>query len=153
MDLDEEQIRENISEYRRIVEANNEEIDKLKKKRKRLDEAREKIYNQQIIYSDELAQNYMMDVLITDDRWKGQKREQFVNSINDVMADSICKLETDMENSWVSLEDEIYDIDDRIDDLESENEEKNLNIFIGSAPFLWYNACAGGAEERVAAAR
>lgn len=124
MDLDEEQIRENISEYRRIVEANNEEIDKLKKKRKRLDEAREKIYNQQIIYSDELAQNYMMDVLITDDRWKGQKREQFVNSINDVMADSICKLETDMENSWVSLEDEIYDIDDRIDDLESENEEK-----------------------------
>lgn len=128
MDLDEEQIRENISEYRRIVEANNEEIDKLKKKRKRLDEAREKIYNQQIIYSDELAKNYMMDVLITDDRWKGQKREQFVDSINDVMADSICKLETDMENSWVSLEDEIYDIDDRIDDLESENEEKNASI-------------------------
>ena len=93
-----------------------------------MDEAREKIYNQQIIYSDELAKNYMMDVLITDDRWKGQKREQFVNSINDVMADSICKLETDMENSWVSLEDEIYDIDDRIDDLESENEEKNASI-------------------------
>ena len=128
MDLDEEQIREYISECRRIVEANNDKIDELKKKRKRLDEAREKIYNQQIIYSDELAQNYMLDVLITDDRWKGQKREQFVNSINDVMADSICKLETDMENSWVSLEDEIYDIDDSIDDLESENEEKNASI-------------------------
>ena len=128
MDFDEEQIREYISECRRIVEANNDKIDELKKKRKRLDEAREKIYNQQIIYSDELAQNYMLDVLITDDRWKGQKREQFVNSINDVMADSICKLETDMENSWVSLEDEIYDIDDSIDDLESENEEKNASI-------------------------
>ena len=128
MDLDEEQIREYISECRRIVEANNDKIDELKKKRKRLDEAREKIYNQQIIYSDELAQNYMMDVLITDNRWKGQKREQFVDSINDVMADSICKLETDMENSWVSLEDEIYDIDDSIDDLESENEEKNASI-------------------------
>lgn len=48
--------------------------------------------------------------------------------MNDVMADSICKLETDMENSWVSLEDEIYDIDDRIDDLESENESKNASI-------------------------
>ncbi len=128
MDLDEEQIREYISECRRIVEANNDKIDELKKKRKRLDEAREKIYNQQIIYSDELAQNYMLDVLITDNRWKGQKREQFVDSINDVMADSICKLETDMENSLVSLEDEIYDIDDRIDDLESENEEKNASI-------------------------
>ena len=128
MDLDEEQIREYISECRRIVEANNDKIDELKKKRKRLDEAREKIYNQQIIYSDELAQNYMLDVLITDNRWKGQKREQFVDSINDVMADSICKLETDMENSWVSLEDEIYDIDDRIDDLESENESKNATI-------------------------
>ena len=128
MDLDEEQIREYISECRRIVEANNDKIDELKKKRKRLDEAREKIYNQQIIYSDELAKNYMLDVLITDNRWKGQKREQFVDSINDVMADSICKLETDMENSWVSLEDEIYDIDDRIDDLESENEEKNASI-------------------------
>ena len=128
MDLDEEQIREYISECRRIVEANNDKIDELKKKRKRLDEAREKIYNQQILYSDELAQNYMMDLLITDNRWKGQKREQFVDSINDVMADSICKLETDMENSWVSLEDEIYDIDDRIDDLESENESKNASI-------------------------
>ena len=128
MDFDEEQIREYISECRRIVEANNDKIDELKKKRKRLDEAREKIYNQQIIYSDELAQNYMLDVLITDNRWKGQKREQFVDSINDVMADSICKLETDMENSWVSLEDEIYDIDDRIDDLESENESKNATI-------------------------
>lgn len=128
MDLDEEQIREYISECRRIVEANNDKIDELKKKRKRLDEAREKIYNQQVIYSDELAQNYMLDVLITDNRWKGQKREQFVDSINDVMADSICKLETDMENSWVSLEDEIYDIDDRIDDLESENESKNASI-------------------------
>ena len=88
MDLDEEQIREYISECRRIVEANNDKIDELKKKRKRLDEAREKIYNQQVIYSDELAQNYMLDVLITDNRWKGQKREQFVDSINDVISTS-----------------------------------------------------------------
>jgi hypothetical protein len=29
----------------------------------------------------------------------------------------------------------------------SEYEEKNIDIFIGSVPFLWYNACSGGADE------
>lgn len=128
MDFDEKEAKERIAEWQSCIDSNNEEIDSLKKKRDRLDEAREKIYNQQVMYSDDLSQNHNLDLLLTDERWKGLKYDEFYNSINDILADSIGKLETDMENSWMSLEDEIYDIDEKIEELESENDIKSDKI-------------------------
>ena len=124
----EEELREAINENQAIVDANNAKVQELSIEKGKLQCAENKILNTFENYVDEICDEDVLHDYFDDKRWQGNTLNEFVNSIDDILLDSVYKLRDDIESSLLQIEDAIDKIDDEVSDLNWDTTIKESKI-------------------------
>ena len=133
----EEELREAINENQAIVDANNAKVQELSIEKGKLQYAENKILNIFENYVDEICDEDVLHDYFDDKRWQGNTLNEFVNSIDDILLDSVYKLRDDIESSLLQIEDAIDKIDDEVSDLNWDTTIKESKIDRYETELYW----------------
>ena len=133
----EEELREAINENQAIVDANNAKVQELSIEKGKLQYAENKILNIFENYVDEICDEDVLHDYFDDKRWQGNTLNEFVNSIDDILLDSVYKLRDDIESSLLQIEDAINKIDDEVSDLNWDTTIKESKIDRYETELYW----------------
>lgn len=133
----EEELREAINENQAIVDANNAKVQELSIEKGKLQCAENKILNTFENYVDEICDEDVLHDYFDDKRWQGNTLNEFVNSIDDILLDSVYKLRDDIESSLLQIEDAIDKIDDEVSDLNWDTTIKESKIDRYETELYW----------------
>ena len=133
----EEELREAINENQAIVDANNAKVQELSIEKGKLQCAENKILNTFENYVDEICDEDVLHDYFDDKRWQGNTLNEFVNSIDDILLDSVYKLRDDIESSLLQIEDAINKIDDEVSDLNWDTTIKESKIDRYETELYW----------------
>ena len=133
----EEELREAINENQAIVDANNAKVQELSIEKGKLQYAENKILNTFENYVDEICDEDVLHDYFDDKRWQGNTLNEFVNSIDDILLDSVYKLRDDIESSLLQIEDAINKIDDEVSDLNWDTTIKESKIDRYETELYW----------------
>ncbi|MBQ1328450.1 MAG: hypothetical protein IIY49_10500 [Eubacterium sp.] len=133
----EEELREAINENQAIVDANNAKVQELSIEKGKLQYAENKILNTFENYVDEICDEDVLHDYFDDKRWQGNTLNEFVNSIDDILLDSVYKLRDDIESSLLQIEDAIDKIDDEVSDLNWDTTIKESKIDRYETELYW----------------
>ncbi|MBQ5445804.1 MAG: hypothetical protein IIT48_03960 [Lachnospiraceae bacterium] len=133
----EEELREAINENQAIVDANNAKVQELSIEKGKLQCAENKILNTFENYVDEICDEDVLHDYFDDKRWRGNTLNEFINSIDDILLDSVYKLRDDIESSLLQIEDAIDKIDDEVSDLNWDTTIKESKIDRYETELYW----------------
>lgn len=133
----EEELREAINENQAIVDANNAKVQELSIEKGKLQCAENKILNTFENYVDEICDEDVLHDYFDDKRWRGNTLNEFINSIDDILLDSVYKLRDDIESSLLQIEDAINKIDDEVSDLNWDTTIKESKIDRYETELYW----------------
>ena len=133
----EEELREAINENQAIVDANNAKVQELSIEKGKLQCAENKILNTFEDYVDEICDEDVLHDYFDDKRWRGNTLNEFINSIDDILLDSVYKLRDDIESSLLQIEDAINKIDDEVSDLNWDTTIKESKIDRYETELYW----------------